>query len=81
MIYLLPSASQRQPGHLRPFLVLLRMALITAISGGVFSCKVDTVIRNSIGNTVIQGHLTYCELIKAGPKQHASQEKLCYFQG
>lgn len=35
MIYFLPSASQQQPGHLWPFLVLLSMALITAISGGL----------------------------------------------
>lgn len=79
MIYLLPSASQQQPGHPRPFLVLLRIALITAISGGVFSCKVDSVIRYSIGTTGLQGHLTYSELIKDGPKQHASQEKLLFW--
>lgn len=54
----------KQPGHLWPFLVSLRLALI--ISGKAFSCKVGTVIRNSVDTTVIEGHLTYCELVKAG---------------
>lgn len=60
MIHLLPSASQRQPGHLRPFLVLLRTALITVISGG--GVLLQSVITNSIGTTVILGRHTCCEL-------------------
>jgi len=57
------------------------MALIAAIPGELFSCNMDTVIRISIGTTVIQGHQghhTYCELTKDGPKQQASQEKPYY---